>query len=154
MTSFKDHRVLPYTPDQLFDLVIDIESYPLFLPWCKGARIVDRQDDHIVADLTVGFSVFEEKFTSHVFFDRPKSIRTSYVKGALTHLNSVWQFADNGHCGTELNFDVQFDVQSFVAGLLMKSVFEQAAFRMIKAFENRAAMLYTENSIPGKKTQS
>lgn len=143
MASFSDHRTLPYTPGQLFDLVIDIESYPLFLPWCKGAHILAGHDDHLVADLRVGFSVFEEQFTSRVFFDRPSVIRTSYARGSLTHLDSTWRFEDDGAGGTHLSFNVQFDFQSFIARRLMESVFEQAASRMIKAFETRAKMLYT-----------
>ena len=74
MPTHAEERVLPYTPEQLFALVADVERYPEFLPWCVGARIKKRQPDLIVADLIIGFRMFRERFTSRVSLDRPERI--------------------------------------------------------------------------------
>src|SRR5271156_5538748 len=91
MPTHAEQRVLPYTPEQLFDLVADIERYPEFLPWCLGARIRDRQGDEITADLAIGFKVYRERFTSHVVLMRPGRIHVTYSEGPFRYLQNEWQ---------------------------------------------------------------
>src|SRR5207245_1998918 len=74
MPTHAEDRVLPYTPEQLFALVADVERYPEFLPWCVGARIKERRPDLIAADLIIGFRMFRERFTLRVSLDRPGRI--------------------------------------------------------------------------------
>ena len=74
MPTHAEQRVLPYTAEQLFDLVADVGRYPEFLPWCVGARIRERSDTLIVADLLIGFRMFRERFTSRVTLDRPRRV--------------------------------------------------------------------------------
>src|ERR1700728_4867829 len=78
MPIHAEQRVLPYTQEQLFALVADIERYPEFLPWCVGARIKERQANLVVADLIIGFKVFRERFTSRVVLDPPRKIDVTY----------------------------------------------------------------------------
>ena len=92
MPTHAEQRVLPYTPEQLFALVADIERYPEFLPWCVGARIRERRPDLVVADLIIGFRMFRERFTSRVTLDPPGRIDVTYAEGPFRYLNNHWIF--------------------------------------------------------------
>ena len=81
MPTHAEQKVLPYTPEQLFALVADIERYPEFLPWCVGARIRERRDTVILADLIIGFRMFRERFTSRVTLNPPHRIDVAYTEG-------------------------------------------------------------------------
>lgn len=142
MPQHKETRLLPYTPDQLFDLVASVERYPDFLPWCKGARILERTDSLILADLIIGYKMFQEKFTSEVRLDRPHSIGVTYRSGPLSHLTNQWTFrpAAGGHC--EISFHVDFDFRSSLLRVAMESFFDKALLKMVAAFEARAEQLY------------
>src|ERR1700684_3520382 len=74
MSTHAERQVVPYTPEQLFDLVADVEKYPRFLPWCVASRIRSKTENQLVADLTIGFGPFPESFTSRVTLDRPKRV--------------------------------------------------------------------------------
>lgn len=141
MPTHAETRVLPYTPDQLFDLVADIERYPEFLPWCLAARIRSRSEEIVVADLVIGFKMFRERFTSRVTLDRPGQIGVEYVEGPLRYLNNEWRFLPHSH-GCELDFSVDFEFRSKVLQSVIGALFDQAFQRMVAAFEIRAEALY------------
>ncbi len=110
MPTHAEQRVLPYTPEQLFALVADIERYPEFLPWCIGARIKERQTNLVVADLIIGFKVFRERFTSRVALDPPRNIDVTYAEGPFRYLNNHWTF-DPGRRGLPHRLLCRFRVQ-------------------------------------------
>src|SRR5207244_9794424 len=85
MPTHAEQRVLPYTPEQLFALVADVERYPEFLPWCVGARIRERRPDLVVADLIIGFRMFRDRFTSRVALDPPRRIDVTYADGPFRY---------------------------------------------------------------------
>lgn len=142
MPSHKEVRILPYTAEQLFDLVIDIEKYPEFLPWCIGARINERQKNKIEADVVIGYKVFREKFTSRVHMIRPNAIEVEYLKGPMRHLQNKWVFTDlkKGQC--EVDFYVEFSMETKFFESLVDQFFHRALVKMINAFEARASELY------------
>jgi coenzyme Q-binding protein COQ10 len=143
MPTHAEKRVLPYRPDQLFDLVADIERYPEFLPWCVGVRIRERQGDTVVADLIIGFKMIRERFTSRVKLDRPGlRIHVAYAEGPFRYLNNHWLFEPmpNGHC--RIDFYVDFEFRSQVLQRIIGALFNEAVRRMVSAFENRAKKLY------------
>src|SRR5216683_3065731 len=111
MPTHAEQRILPYTPEQLFALVADIERYPEFLPWCVGARIRERKPDLIVADLIIGFRMFRERFTSRVALDPPGRIDVSYTEGPFRYLNNHWVFdpVAGGVPGIAAGLDQVFD---------------------------------------------
>jgi coenzyme Q-binding protein COQ10 len=141
MPQHKEKRTLPFRPEQLFDLVADIESYPQFLPWCKGARILERTEDKVTADLIIGYKMFREKFTSLVTLDRPRKISVQYLSGPLAHLKNEWEFRPNG-TGCDLIFHVGFDFRSHMLSAIMEPFFDKALRKMAGAFEERAGELY------------
>ena len=85
MPTHAEHKVVPYSPDQLFDLVADVGQYPQFLPWCVGARVRSRTERELVADLTIGFGPFRESFTSRVTLDRPHKVQVRYENGPFRY---------------------------------------------------------------------
>ena len=142
MPTHKEKRVLPYTPEQLYGLVIDIERYPEFLPWCLGARIRTRQDDLIVADLIIGFKMFRERFTSRVAPDaEAQRIDVTYAEGPFKYLENHWIFEDHPE-GCLIDFYVDFEFRSKLLQKVIETLFHEAVRRMVAAFETRARHLY------------
>ena len=93
MPTHAERQIVPYRPDQLFDLVADVGKYPQFLPWCVAARVRSRTERELVADLTIGFGPFRETFTSRVTLDRPQRVKVRYETGPFRYLNNQWEFA-------------------------------------------------------------
>jgi coenzyme Q-binding protein COQ10 len=141
MPTHAEERVLPYTPEQLFDLVADIERYPEFLPWCVGARIKERRPDLVVADLIIGFRLFRERFTSRVSLCPPGRIDVTYAEGPFRYLNNHWSFAPVAG-GCRIGFFVDFEFKSRLLQRLIEVLFGEAVRRMVGAFEKRARDLY------------
>tara|TARA_B100001778_G_C18585322_1_gene629545 strand:+ start:393 stop:830 length:438 start_codon:yes stop_codon:yes gene_type:complete len=141
-TTHTETKTLPYTQQQLFDVVASIDKYPEFLPWCVGARIIERSDTHAIADLIIGYKFIREKFRSNVHFDAPKLINVDYVSGPLKNLNNRWRFIDNGDGTTTIDFYVSFEFSNPLLKQLVKIFFDEIIKRMVKAFEDRAASIY------------
>ena len=143
MPTHAEKRHLPYRPEQLFDLVADIERYPEFLPWCVGARIRNRTEREIVADLMIGFRLIRERFTSRVTLNREgRRIDVTYTEGPFRYLNNHWIFEPDGQGGTFLDFYVDFEFRSILLQKVIGVVFNEAVRRMVGAFETRARSLY------------
>jgi coenzyme Q-binding protein COQ10 len=141
MPRHTEKRFLPYTPEQLFDLVADVGSYQHFLPWVAATRIREDNETGMVADLIVGFGALKETFTSRVKKDRPRQIDIDYIDGPLKYLHNHWKFrAVPG--GTEVDFCVDFAFRNRIFEALAGQMFDRALRRMIGAFEARAAVLY------------
>jgi coenzyme Q-binding protein COQ10 len=141
MPTFADRVTVPYTPEQLYDLVADVARYPDFLPWCVGARLRTRTERELVADLTIGFGPFRESFTSRVALERPRRIRVVYENGPFKYLNNQWVFAPNG-TGAVVDFWVDFEFRSKLLQRAIGLVFNEAVKRMVSAFLKRAEDVY------------
>lgn len=141
MPEHREVRVLPYTPEQLFDLVADVGRYGEFLPWVIATRMKSRSETEMVADMVVGFKVFRETFTSRVVLDRPHHIHIDYVSGPLKFLYNDWRFKAVGG-GTEVDFHVDFAFRQSVLNALAGAYFHEAFRKMVTAFETRAAKVY------------
>ncbi|HVJ33492.1 MAG TPA: type II toxin-antitoxin system RatA family toxin [Terriglobia bacterium] len=143
MKVHSEQRVLPYSAVQMFDLVADVGHYPEFLPWCTGARVRERKDDLIVADLMIGFKMVRERFTSRVHINRPElRIDVEYIDGPFKFLKNHWQFVDieGGRC--RVDFYLEFEFRSVMLQKLIGVLFHEAVRRMVSAFETRAKQLY------------
>jgi len=135
-------RNLPYPPNQLFDLVADVPSYPEFLPWVAAVRVRSDSETEMVADLVVGFKALREHFTSKVNKERPSRIEVDYLDGPLKYLHNEWKFRPDDKGGTHVDFCVDFAFRSRLFEALAGQMFDKALRKMIGAFEQRAAMLY------------
>ena len=145
MPNHAEERFLPFTPEQMFDLVADIERYPEFLPWCVAARITRREGEVLTADMIVGFTAIREKFTSKVTLKRPDRIDVEYIKGPFKYLKNSWIFVAKDH-GCVIEFDIAFEVRSRLLRRLLEPLFGEAVRRMVAAFDRRAEVVYGEGA--------
>jgi coenzyme Q-binding protein COQ10 len=141
MPTHSETRVIPYRPDQLFDLVADCAKYPQFLPWCVGARVRSRTADEQLVDLTIGFGPFRESFASRVAMERPGRIVVRYENGPFKYLKNQWLFRPHAK-GCEVEFFVDFDFRSRLLQAAIGAVFHEAVRRMVQAFIKRAQTVY------------
>ncbi len=141
MPTHAEHKVLPYSPEQMFDLVADVGKYPTFLPWCAGARVKSHTETQLVADLTIGFGPFRESFTSRVELDRPRQIQVKYENGPFRYLNNQWTFEPNPK-GCNVKFYVDFEFRSRMLQAAIGVVFNNAVKLMVNAFLKRAREVY------------
>ncbi len=141
MPTHAEHKVLPYSPEQMFDLVADVGKYPTFLPWCAGARVKSHTETQLVADLTIGFGPFRESFTSRVELDRPRQIQVKYENGPFRYLNNQWTFEPNPK-GCNVKFYVDFEFRSRMLQAAIGVVFNNAVRLMVNAFLKRAREVY------------
>ncbi len=144
MPTHAEERLLPYSQEQLFDLVADVERYPEFLPWCTACRITKRDGRVIEADLIIGFKMIRERFTSRVTLSAPGRIDVEYLHGPFRYLNNHWLFRPTGD-GCVIDFYIDFEFRSRILQGLMGPVFNEAVRRMVSAFESRARALYGNN---------
>lgn len=146
MPKHAETKFLPYTAQQMYDLVADVGSYPKFLPWCAAARIRSRtaqgESEVMLADLVISFKVFRERFGSRVvLWPETKKIDTEYLDGPFKYMKSNWAFSDvEGGC--EVSFFVDFEFKNIVLQGIIGVVFNEAMQRIVKAFEKRADDLY------------
>lgn len=150
MPTHAERRLIAYTPEQLFDLVADVERYPEFLPWCVGARIRSQTSTELLADLTIGFGPFRESFTSKVELERPNSAHVRYEKGPFRYLNNKWTFTPHPK-GCLVDFFVEFEFRSRLLQAAIGVVFNEAVRLMVSAFLRRAREVYGPPEIvPGR----
>ena len=142
MPRHSETKHLPYSQEQLFDLVADVARYDEFLPWVVAVRVRSSSPTETVADLVVGFNAFKERFTSRVLKEKPARICVDYVEGPLKFLHNEWRFEAAPEGGTNLFFSVDFAFRSRIFEALAGQMFDRALRRMTTAFEQRAAALY------------
>ena len=142
MPRHSETRRVPYTAEQMFDLVADVGRYAEFLPWVIATRIRANDETEMVADLVVGFKSLRETFTSKVNKDRPNRIAVDYLDGPLRYLHNEWHFRAIADGGCEIDFSVDFAFRSRVFESLAGQVFDRALKKMTDSFEARADALY------------
>lgn len=149
MPTHHERRALPFRAEDMFDLVAEVEKYPEFLPWCRGARIRERRGNEVVADLLIGFRMFRERFTSRVQLDRPAlRIDVAYSEGPFKYLRNHWAFIETGPRACEVEFYVEFEFRNRILQKAVEALFSEAVRRMVYAFEDRATSLYGRDGDP------
>lgn len=142
MPTHAERRRLPYTPEQLFDLVAAVDKYPLFLPWCLACRVTKRDGHVFYADLIIGYKMVREQFTSKVTALRPDHIHVEYLSGPMKYLSNHWRFLPEADGGCTIDFYVDFEFRNKMFQNLMGVFFDKAVSKMVEAFEERAKKLY------------
>ena len=146
MSSASIKKIIPCKKEQLVEMVLDIEKYPEFVPWCIEGKIYDRNEsaDLIVfnGDLKVGKSILNETFSSHVSYYKEKDIIiVTNLDGPLKHLKNEWKFKEVNN-STQLEFFIDFELKNPILNGIMKKSFELCLNKIAKAFEERAIKLY------------
>ncbi len=142
MPAHSETRTLSFTPEQMFDMVLDVAKYPEFLPWCVSTRINSKTEGEMLADMAIGFKVFRETYTSKVTFERPDHIHVVDSNGPFEHLETDWRFTPSGDGGSEVHFEIDFSFRSALLEGAIGRVFEDATHKMVDAFVTRAGVLY------------
>ncbi|WP_319823784.1 type II toxin-antitoxin system RatA family toxin [Thalassovita sp.] len=147
MPTHSETRQLPYSAQQMYQLVADVKAYPAFLPWCAATRVRSHEDmpdgtQLMKADMVISFKVFRERFGTVVQMhpDQHK-LFIEYLDGPFKYLKSSWEFAKTPD-GCEVQFFVDFEFKNAVLQKIIGVVFNEAMHRIVKAFEKRAAELY------------
>lgn len=146
MPGIQETRRLPYSAEQMYDLVADVARYGEFLPWVIATRVRSDSETEMVADMLVGFSAIREKFTSRVMKHRPERIEVQYVDGPLKDLDNLWVFRAVSESECEIDFSVQFAFRNALFEKLAGQYFDRAFRKMVAAFETRAQQLYGSSS--------
>jgi coenzyme Q-binding protein COQ10 len=146
MPSFRTKRRVPFTPQQMFALVADVERYPEFVPLCEGLRVKSRKAEGdkqlIVAQMDVGYGAIRESFTSQVTLDPAQSLVTvTYIDGPFSHLENRWTF-EPAASGCDVDFFISYELKSTLLQIMVGAVFEKAFRRFTEAFEARAHQVY------------
>jgi coenzyme Q-binding protein COQ10 len=138
-------RLIECKKDQLIDLVLDIEKYPEFVPFCLGSHVYEKNIKNnltlIIADLTIGKGPFKDTYKSDVKFNKDKSsIVVTNIAGPLKHLENNWYFNEVEN-GTEILFDIDFEIENKFLNILMSKSFEYGLNKIADAFQKRAKTL-------------
>ncbi|GGD03641.1 type II toxin-antitoxin system RatA family toxin [Aquisalinus flavus] len=152
MPSHHDRRKVPYSPDQMFDLVADVEDYPEFIPWCEGIRLrsdnAENGQGELIADMIVRYKIFRERFRSKVNLDRENhSITVDYIEGPFRKLVNIWHFEPQENGGCIVDFRIEFEFKNILLQTAAMQVFDKAFKYMSDAFISRAAELYPGKSL-------
>lgn len=143
MPSLDQTKILPYSAEKIYDLVMDIEQYPEFLPWCKKAKIIDViADDNLQADLLINFKSFFEKYRSDVKHSKDSAgdyyVEVVAIQGPFKKLINKWHFHPLDDSTCEVRFFIDFEFNSFLLTKMIGGIFSRAVEKMMKAFEERA----------------
>ena len=142
MPSFENSKVLPFSDKELYDIIIKVDLYPEFLPWCKDSEIVNRIDkDNFDANLSIGYKALDENYTSRVKGIYLKQITSNAISGPFKYLDSSWTFKKSGN-SCQVTFKLNYEFKSFLLGKVMGTIFNKASEKMFEAFESRAKSLY------------
>ncbi len=142
MKHYKTKRNLSYSDSKIFDLICDIERYSDFQPWCKKASIYNKVDNEFYSDITVGFNIINETFTSKVFIKRPKEVVSEATSGPFKKMINKWNIKPITDNSCEVSLVIEYEFKSIFLKKLIGVFFDQATKKMISAFEQRAKYLY------------
>ena len=139
-------RLIECEKNQLIDLVLDIEKYPEFVPFCLNAHVYEKKEKDdlilIIADLTIGKGPFKDTYKSDVKFNKKdNSIKVTNIGGPLNHLKNIWLFSDHDN-GTEISFDIDFEIENKFLNIVMTESFQFGLDKIADAFQKRAVDLY------------
>ena len=141
MPRHAERRTLPYPLETIYAIVADVKRYPEFLPWVLEADIIKETEHGFLADLTVGYKLFQDTYRSEVILTPGERIEISYVKGPFKHLQNYWNFKPASSNSVDVDFFIDFEFQSSLFQSMIQSVFTDAVKKMITAFEERAKTL-------------
>jgi len=134
--------IVRYTPEQMFDLVIDVESYPEFLPWCEGAELRSSSETEIIGGMTLGIKGFNATFVTRNVLQRPSVMNMLLEEGPFKVLEGVWHFEPLGDRGCKISLNIDFEFESALQDMLLGASFELICNKLIDAFAGRAKQVY------------
>lgn len=157
MHSLNRSKILPFAPEFIRDIILDVEKYPEFLPWCRYVKILAQEDDSLTADMIVSFKGFQEKYTSTINCTENSDeyiINVEAINGPFKFLKNIWQIqkslehnVSDANMQTKLQFTIDFEFKSRILDKIVGMFFEVATNKMIDAFETRASALIAQTRV-------
>lgn len=142
MTRVEKSALVKFSAQQMFDLVNDIESYPQFLPWCNGSRILKREGNIVEGEISISKAGFEKKFSTRNTLDYGKKMTVELLDGPFSHLSGEWNFLALREDASKITLDLDFEMSGLLANLAFGAVFNQICNTMVSSFTSRAKEVY------------
>jgi ribosome-associated toxin RatA of RatAB toxin-antitoxin module len=142
MPAIQKSATLPFTPQQMFDLVNKIEDYPIFLHWCEESQIISQNPDEVVASLSLSAAGMKKSFTTRNLLSPHKMIEMELIDGPFKHLEGFWQFEPHNETGCKVQLNLEFEFLNHLFSMLIGPVFHQVANTLVDSFQKRAHEVY------------
>ena len=142
ITVVQKSALVKYSAQQMFDLVDDIESYPKFLPWCSGSKVLRREGEIVEGRIDIAKAGFHKSFATRNLIDRGGKITISLLEGPFKSLEGVWNFMPLREDASKISLDLEFEIASAFASLAFGPVFNQICNTMVSSFTQRAKAVY------------
>ena len=142
MKKIEKSALVPHTPEQMFNLVDDIDAYAVFLPWCSRSKVVERTSDMVVGDLEISYSSLNKSFVTRNINTPHSQIEMQLVEGPFKHLKGLWLFTPLGNDGCKIELSMEFEFSNKLLDMTVGPVFGKLANSLVDAFTERAAKVY------------
>lgn len=142
MPTVKRSVIVPYTPEQMFDLVSDVARYPEFMPWCGGAEVMEQDESGMTASIMIRIARISQNFTTKNTHDYPHRIQLELVDGPFSNLTGDWSFTPLGEDGCKIDFVMQYEFSNRTLEMVIGPIFNRIATSFIDSFTQRANELY------------
>lgn len=142
MPRVERSALVPYSCEQMFNVVLDVEAYPSFLPWCSGARVLEQHDSVQVGELELSRAGMTQRFATLNRLVFPSSITLELVSGPFRKLSGEWRFVALGDAGCKVELTLSFELDGRVMKVALGQLWRMAADRMVDAFCERAGVVY------------
>ncbi len=142
MPTVERSEVVPYTPEQMYELVLDVEAYPEFLSWCSDGRILSQEADALTAELTLEYRGLRKSFATRNRFHRPKLVEMRLLYGPFRFLEGIWTFEPQADAWTRVHVSIQYEFVSRFLGMMLGPLFHRAVDTLVVDFRKRAEAVY------------
>lgn len=134
MSHVHRQALVRHTPQQMFDLVNDVEAYPGRFSWCASAKLLERDDTHVVARLDLRFAGVVQHFVTRNMIERPSRIAMQFVEGPFRSLSGEWTFHAIGDLGSKVELTLDFEINNWLTGAVLRIGFQKLADQMVDDF--------------------
>lgn len=142
MKKISRTALLNYSAEQMYQIVLDVEQYPVFLPWCGGVEVLVKSEDTLRARITIAKMGLRKAFSTQNHLVPGQRIEMKLIEGPFSYLQGEWDFKALGEQACKISFDIEFEVSNGLMSGLLSGVFEQVASTMVDSFVKRAKQLY------------
>ena len=142
MTTISKSALVPYSAEEMYELVADVESYPRFLPWCRTSQILNRTDEEIEASIEIVWSGIHKTFTTRNTLHQFDRMDITLVTGPFRHLEGHWSFLQLGDQGCKVNLNLEFELAGHIFDKVFQPIFHHIANSLVEAFCSRAVEVY------------
>jgi ribosome-associated toxin RatA of RatAB toxin-antitoxin module len=146
MSTIHRFALVPYSARQMFELVADIPSYPKFLPWCGGARLLSVEEDAVIASIDIVYHGLHKTFTTRNLLQKDKMMEIRLLDGPFSYLQGFWSFTALEEHASKITLDLEFEVANRLVGVVLTPVFTIIANQLVDGFHHRADSIYGKSS--------